>query len=285
MKKAVIIGGKGKIGTYLVPGLWEMGYEVINIFDHFMVDQENYSSGAFDDWCYENQGIFAYTIELWNLKERIGKKIDWSKQGIESDEDKLDSYLKIVEWVKENSPEAYKEFTPFVHPQLGKGEIGGFDPKFVLQNPPKHLLKQECEKTTQFMLRYAKVLPQLNIASLSAEKISEGCYKVEAVIENLGYLPTYGSQNAKKLKLDKPVEAVLNHGVCMIGESTQKIGDLEGFSGIPSDYTYYGLISTGTMPAMAKKVQWLVKAEAKTELVIEAKHERAGTACACIVLE
>ena len=31
MKKAVVIGGKGKVGTYLVPGLWEMGYEVINV--------------------------------------------------------------------------------------------------------------------------------------------------------------------------------------------------------------------------------------------------------------
>ena len=269
----------GKMGTQ------EMGYEVINIFDHFMVDQENYSSGAFDDWCYENQGIFAYTIELWNLKERVGKKIDWSKQGNESDEDKLDTYLKIVQWAKENTPEAYKEFTSFVHPQLGEGEIGGFDSKFVLQNPPKHLLKQECEKTTQFMLRYAKVLPQLNVASLKAEKISENCYKVEAVIENQGYLPTYGSQNAKKLKLDTPVQVTLKNAVCLMGDETQKIGDLEGFASIRSDYTYYGLISTGTMPAIMKKTEWLIQAPSGTEIVIEAKHERAGTAAASVVLD
>ena len=191
----------------------------------------------------------------------------------------------MVEWVKENTPEAYKEFTSFVHPQLGEGEIGGFNPKFVLQNPPKHLLKQECEKTTQFMLRYAKVLPQLNVASLKAEKISENCYKVEAVIENQGYLPTYGSQNAKKLKLDTPVQVTLKNAVCLMGNETQKIGDLEGFASIRSDYTFYGLISTGTMPSIMKKTEWLIQAPAGTEIVVEAKHDRAGTASASVVLD
>jgi nucleoside-diphosphate-sugar epimerase len=31
MKRAVIIGGKGKVGTYLVPMLVEDGFEVINV--------------------------------------------------------------------------------------------------------------------------------------------------------------------------------------------------------------------------------------------------------------
>lgn len=31
MKKAVVIGGSGKVGTYLVPLLWEAGYHVINV--------------------------------------------------------------------------------------------------------------------------------------------------------------------------------------------------------------------------------------------------------------
>ena len=268
----------GKMGTQ------EMGYDVINIFDHFMVDQDNYSSGAFDDWCYENQGIFAYTIELWNLKERIGKKVDWSIRGQESDEDKLDTYLKIVEWVKENCPESYTEFTPFEHPQLGKGEIGGFDIKFVLQNPPKHLLKQECEKTTKFMLRYAKVLPQLNIASLISEKVSDGVYKIQAVVENTGYLPTYGSKNAKSLKLDEPVKVSVMHAKCLMGKNIEEIGDLEGFSCIQSDYSFYGLISTGTMPAICKKVEWLVEAEEGTEIKVLAFHPRSGKAMKSLIL-
>ncbi|MBP3399134.1 MAG: zinc carboxypeptidase [Erysipelotrichaceae bacterium] len=268
----------GKMGTS------EMGYETINIFDHFMLDQANYSSGAFDDWCYENQGIYAYTIELWDLKNRIGKKEDWTNRKMDSDEEKLDTYLKTIEWVKENSPEAYKEFTPFVHPQLGEGEVGGFNYKFVVQNPPKHLLKQECEKTTKFMLRYAKVLPQINISSLKSEFISEGVYKIEAVIENKGYLPTYGSQNAKSLKIDEPVKVSLMHAKCLMGKNIEEIGDLEGFACIRSDYSYYGHISTGSAPAIQKKVEWIVEAEPGTEIKVLAFHPRAGKSLKTMML-
>ena len=55
----------------------ELGYKKMNIFDTFMKDQVNYSSGALDDWFYQNQGIPAYTMEFWNIAEKAGMPFDW----------------------------------------------------------------------------------------------------------------------------------------------------------------------------------------------------------------
>ena len=80
----------------------KMGYKKMNIFDSFLSDQENYDSGAFDDWCYETHGIYAITLELWNLEERAGCPMVYNKK-----EDLLKESERTAacyRWIKENCP-------------------------------------------------------------------------------------------------------------------------------------------------------------------------------------
>ncbi|MBR3228343.1 MAG: zinc carboxypeptidase, partial [Erysipelotrichaceae bacterium] len=173
----------------------KMGYKKMNIFDSFLSDQENYDSGAFDDWCYETHGIYAITLELWNLEERAGCPMVYNKK-----EDLLKESERTAacyRWIKENCPDKFASWKTFEHPQLGEVEIGGFDIKQTFQNPPVSFLLQELEKTTDFTLSYASILPELKVESFNKTDLGGGLYRIEITVGNSGYLPTYISDKGR----------------------------------------------------------------------------------------
>lgn len=257
----------------------EMGYETINIFDHFMVDQENYSSGAFDDWCYQTQGILAYTLELWNLNERAGQPTDWSNRTKEGYEKQLEIFLAQLNWCADHCPDQVVDWQEVDHPQLKKVEIGGLNVKFTVQNCPNDFLLQEVEKTTRFVLRFAKALPKLKIDSVTVKEVGQDMYRVEALVSNAGYLPTTVSLEAKLLEVAKPIRVSLEGDYTLIsGDAITEIEDLAGFGQIKTEVGYSGGIETHTSADITKKVSWIVKANAKENLKIVAFQEKSGKA-------
>lgn len=254
-----------------------MGYETVNIFDGFLTDIENYSSGAFDDWCYETQGIPAYTIELWNLFERAGADMSWPRK--DKDEDVIEAeYAMVLKWIKENVGEdAIKPWTPFNHPQLGEVEIGGFNRKFIHQNPPCKYLLQEVEKTTQFMIENAYALPKIKFESAKAEPVGEGIYKLEAVLANTGYMPTYLTESAKRQKIDQPVQIIVEGAEVVEGKAVVSAGDLEGISGVKTFYGYEGITTVKHQPQF-KKYTWIIKGNPTDEVTLNACSQKAGKA-------
>lgn len=255
-------------------GTQTMGYKHINIFDSFTVDQDNYSSGAFDDYCYETQGIYSMTLELWNLDERCGIKHFWDA------DPKVDTtaedFEKRMNWVMENAePGDFSEWTKFTHPQLGEVELGGFNYKFTVQNPPKKLLTQECEKTTAYMIRWAQAMPRLVIDSFDVTDLGDGLFKAEAVVSNAGYLPTYLSQKAKALGTAKGVTVSIDADELVSCEASQDIGDLSSFGLSATSAQFYGNISTGNGDPISKKVTWLFR-KTKGELTVTACNQKGG---------
>lgn len=252
-----------------------MGYETVNIFDGFLTDIENYSSGAFDDWCYETQGIPAYTIELWNLFERAGADMSWPRK--DKDEDVVEAeYAMVLKWIKENVGEdAIKPWTPFNHPQLGEVEIGGFNRKFIHQNPPCKYLLQEVEKTTQFMIENAFALPKIKFESVKAELVSDGIYKLEAILANTGYMPTYLTESAKRQKIDQPVQIMVEGAELVEGKAEMSAGDLEGILGVKTFYGYDGITTVKHCPQI-KKYTWIIKGKPSDEVILNACSQKAG---------
>lgn len=257
----------------------EMGYPAINIFDHFMIDQENYSSGAFDDWCFQNQGIPAYTLELWNLLERAGSKIDWDHRGERTEKQSLQILTQVMDWCAKNADSGFEPWTKWNHPQLGEVEIGGLNLKFTEQNCPVAFLKQEVEKTTRFCLRYARTLPQLSIEKTEVRWLAEDLAEVSAVIGNNGYLPTYLTEEARSLQINEPVRVSLQgQSVSLVqGKQVMEIGDLQGYSGAHASYSACTL-QTGNHEPMVKTVRWLVQAQPGTVLKLTAFQQKAGKA-------
>ncbi len=288
-------------------GRQELGYLPMNIFDTFMTDQENYDSGALDDWFYQSQGIPAYTVEFWDIAKAAGVPVDWNTKE-EDPKKELERFTACVKWVKENAPEYWLDWTPFDHPVFGQVEIGGFCTKFTHQNPPPAFLQKECENDTRFNIRFALACPKLVIEKAASEKLAEGIYKLSVTVGNRGYLPTNLTDEAVSLKKAAPVKVSLSaegadeegaakgveasdgspavkSGLSLLsGKETEEIPSLSGFSRTNTGIWYYGNISTGAAAPAKKTLNWIVKGKPGDVITVTAAQEKAGTAKAQIHL-
>lgn len=265
-------------------GKEELGYEPLNIYDSFISDPQNYDSGAFDDWCYQSQGIVAYTVELWDLAKRAGVPLIFNARATESVSDMMKRFVACMKWVNENAPEYYEDWKPFHHETFGDIEIGGFNFKFTQQNPPESFLNGVLEQMTRFMIRFAQVVPRLTVDTLKAEKVTDGVYKVTAIVGNLGYLPTNLTEEATNLRISKPVEVKISGCKVVSGLETTDIGNLEGYGSTRTGTSFYGNISTMENAHARKKLEWVVQADADTEITVSCSQEKAGKASKTIKL-
>lgn len=254
----------------------EMGYPVVNIFDNFLSDTVNYASGAFDDWCYHTQGIPAYTVELWNVKQRAGCGEQWPVKA-KTDDEKAEEYFKILQWLDEFYPEGIIPWKKVSHKQLKDVEVGGIDFKFTCQNCPPNFLLQEVEKTTKFVLRNALCMPKLVCDELTTEKIANDVYKITAIISNAGYLPTYICEEALAIEVNEPIKATLQGEFTMINDQgkTISIKGLEGFGTLSTGYSYDG-IETDLKNSMSTKISWIIKCN-QTQVTLSITSKKAGT--------
>lgn len=257
-------------------GVQELGYLPMNIFDSFMSDQDHYDSGALDDWLYQSQGIPAYTMEFWDVATKSGVPREWNGKP-EDPKKSLDRFNAILKWVKVNAPECYSDWQEYDHPYFGKVELGGYNMKFTVQNPPQKFLKEECEHDTKFNLRFAKAMPHLTMESVVSEKLSENLYRVTALVGNLGYLPTNLTDEAISLKVDHPVILTIEGGEVVEGKQVIEIGNLSGYSRTLTGYGY-GSLTTMENASAKKKISWIVKGKPGNTFVVKAASEKAGTA-------
>jgi murein tripeptide amidase MpaA len=254
----------GAVGTEIT------GYPVISIFEDFTPDKTKARHGSLTDWAYEQMGIPIFGTELWDIEREAGlEKTHW--YGIRPRTE--DEQIKILEWVLHNVGEwAFKDWEKFDHPQLGEVEIGGMLEVWTFRNPPGHLLEEMCYKNVLFCLAHAASSPFLEISQASATKLSEGVYRVRAVIGNAGYLPTNLTDVAIAEGFAKTVKVELS-GATVQGTAIHDIGHLAGRNERKSTWSPWGNQWNRT----ARPVEWTVTAPAGTMIDITARSEKAGT--------
>jgi len=245
------------------------GYPAVSVFHDFRYHPKETMTGAFDDWAYDQLGIFAWTTELWDIVGRAGIKdrkfIDWYRSHPEEDD------LAILRWNDDNLGGAgFVAWTPFTHPQLGPVEIGGWDTLWTWRNPPAKFLEEEIEKNHRFSLVQASMAPRLEVRHLVAEPLGAGTAKVTLVVENTGFLPTYVSRRALERKMSRPVRIEVEGGVLVSGERVTEVGHLEGRSN-KLDWT-----STGATDNRVRR-EWVVRGDAGDRVVFHVISARAGT--------
>ena len=124
----------GPIKPLVNAGTELTGYPNVSVYHDFRYHPKQVISGVFDDWMFSHLGIFAFTVEQWDIVGRAGIKdrkfIEWMRDHPHEDD------LKILQWADENAGEdAYVEWYEFEHPQLGKLEIGGWNQYVHLAQP------------------------------------------------------------------------------------------------------------------------------------------------------
>jgi len=258
----------GEKGTELT------GYPNISVFHEFRYDPKEIVTGAFDDWAYEHQGVFGWTVEVWSPQRQAGiteyKYIDWYRQH------PLEDDLKLLRWSDEKlGGKGYINWYTFDHPQLGKVELGGWDTIYSWSNPPSEFLEKEIARFPDWLVWHLLISPRLEIYEASAHYLGEGIYRVRLVVHNTGWLPTYVTQKALEKKLVRGCifEIELPEGTTLeMGKLREELEQLEGRA-----YKSSAPTRRQSDPTQERaKVEWVVRATQGSVVKLLARHERAG---------
>jgi murein tripeptide amidase MpaA len=266
----------GKKGTDLT------GYPAISVYHDFRYHPRKTITGVFNDWMFDQQGVFAWVVELWSPQRQAGieeyRYIDWFR------EHPLEDDLKLLKWSDEVlAGRGYVDWYPFEHPQLGQVELGGWDQLYAFRNPPPEFLETEIAPFADWLIWHLLISPRLELHEASATHLGGDTYRVRLVVENRGWLPTYVTKQAMQKKLSRGVvcEIELPDGATLeTGQSRQELGQLEGRAykpSAPSGFSY-----AGDSTEDRAKVEWVVRAPGRGTLTLIARHDRAGTVVATI---
>ncbi|HKU85293.1 MAG TPA: M14 family metallopeptidase [Casimicrobiaceae bacterium] len=266
----------GRKGTELT------GYPAISVYHEFRYHPKSVISGTFD-WLYEHLGIFVWVVEIWSPMREAGitdyKFIDWFRDHpIEDD-------LKLFRWNEEQlGGAAHHGWKPFDHPQLGRVEIGGWDRFHAFGNPPLPLLARELARFPKWLLWQALCSPKLELVHAGATVLGDDTWTITLVIQNVGWLPTYVSKRALVRKTVRGIvaEITLPQGASLAsGKARDDVGQLEGKA---HKHTGVSFWPDYNVTDDRMKIEWVVRGGAGTQVDITARHERAGTVRASVLL-
>ena len=267
----------GEIGVELT------GYRSVSTFHDFKYHPKEVTTGAFDDWLYDHLGIFCFTVELWDLPTEAGiqerKFMEWYRSHPHAED------LQILKWAEAHAGDAaYVDWYPFDHPQLGAVELGGWNILYTWRNPPAAWMGAEAARNVPFALALGDLLPRIAIHTLEVAALGASEYRLNLVVENSGFLPTFTSEQGKKRQATRPVRAELDlpEGARLVsGRRRVKLGHLEGRSNKLDVSSTWGASGTDNRA----RAEWVVSAPSGTELSLKVLSERAGTIQATVRLE
>jgi hypothetical protein len=208
------------------------GYASVSGFHEFLYEPEKPLHGDISEWAYHQRGTLAYVIELWDLFAQLGiarKKpfVDHYTQLERKD------FLALAKLDREqNQGRVFKRWRKAVHPQLGEVELGGFDGRVGISNPPYEKLGETCASQSAAFLRVAALVPRVSVEIVKQERVGADHTRVEIRVANRGYLGTYGLPSARKLPLSEPLRmTAAGTGLKLVApaETIVEIGHLDGW--------------------------------------------------------
>ncbi len=253
----------GERGTALT------GYPSHSVYEDFTWDRTETMSGASDDWAYEHLGVFSWTTEFWDIVHAATGEKQSTHFWYTGPTD--DQALAVLRWCDEKQPDGHVDWRPFDHPQLGRVEIGGWNALISWTNPTGDRLRAEVAPHADFAIHQALCSPKLAVAHVETTRIGGATWRVEVGVANVGWLPTDVSSLARKEELVAPITVELSGDDIefLDGSARRRLGQLEGRVALRFQNR-----NDGT-PDRAL-VSWTVRGGVGTEVVIDARHPRAG---------
>jgi len=208
------------------------GYPTVSGFHEFLYQPETPLKGDLTDYAYHQRGAIGYVVELWDLFTQIGMERKKPFVDVYNRLDRKD-FVALAKWDRDmNKGRVFKAWRKVAHPQLGEVEVGGFDMRVGISNPPYEKLDEVCVNQSRAFLRVAALVPRVRVEAVKTERIGPEHTRVELRVANDGYLSTYGLSSAKRLAFSEPLRATLEcEGVTLEApaESVVEIGHLTGW--------------------------------------------------------
>jgi len=264
------------------------GYPAISTFHEFKYHPKEVITGT-QDWVYEHLGMLFWTVELWSPNREAGiteyKWIDWYREHSPDDD------LKLLKWSDEHcGGQAHVDWKPFLHPQLGEVEIGGWDKMNFWRNPPPHLREREVARFPAWMTQIALSLPRLELLRTEVRALGPDTWRVRFAVANSGWLPAYVSKRALERKtvrgvmfeIHLPPDSDERHIALVGGKQRFEGPQLEGHAPKTSLQAF---LPNREVTADRAVAEWVVRAPRGTQLALSARADRAGTVRAEITLD
>ncbi|MEE2788090.1 MAG: M14 family metallopeptidase [Myxococcota bacterium] len=180
-------------------------YRVFRTYPEFAYDLKKAVVGVWSDTMSTTFGIPGYTLELWDPCAFAGVTNDKpAEMFLRPDPEKIRTMFKAFAEIDG----AVAPWTAFEHPQLGPVELGGLDYMRTVRNPPTALLAQECRRGFSAVNTLRKSLPSVKI-NVTVTTLADELYRIDACLENVGFLATSGSQHGQTLPGTPAVQARL----------------------------------------------------------------------------
>jgi murein tripeptide amidase MpaA len=267
----------GELGTS------SSGYPAVSTYHDFRYHPKETITGSFDDWLFDQLGVYSFTIELWDLPDEAGIKnrkfIEWFREHPHAED------FQILQWVDEHAqPGSFVGWHLYHHPQLGQVEIGGLDTMYTFRNPPPALIGAEAARQLPFALALGDLLPHLEIHTLQVTPLGDGEYAILLVVENSGFLPTYTSEQGRKRQAARPVRVELGIEPSMkliSGRQLIELGHLEGRNNKLDTTGFWEASPTDNR----QRAEWVLQAPPGSSLNIHILSERAGSLHRTLLLE
>jgi hypothetical protein len=143
-------------------------------------------------------------------------------------------------------------------------------------NPPPPFMEKEAARNLGFVLSLGNMLPRLEIHTLTVEPLGGESFRINLVVENNGFLPSFTSQQGKKRGAVRPVRAELEVPEGVSIETRRRridLGHLEGRTNKMSAASVFGMDPTDNR----SRADWVVKGSPGTVIKIKIHGERAGS--------
>jgi murein tripeptide amidase MpaA len=253
------------------------GYPTVSIFHEFKYHPKEVIGGA-QDWFYEHLGALFWTVELWAPNRAAGitgyKWTDWYREHPVEDD------LKLLKWSDEQcGGQAHVDWKPFMHPQLGAVEIGGWDKLNFWRNPPPAMREREVERFPAWLTRIALSLPRLELLRTEVRALGPDTWRVRFAVGNAGWLPAYVTRRALERKVVRGVifEIHLPEGdpaISLVSGKPRVEGvQLEGHA---PKVSLQAFLPHREISADRTMAEWIVRAPQGTHLALTAHADRAG---------
>ena len=262
------------------------GYPAISIWHDFKYHPKDVISGT-QDWVYEHLGALFWVVEIWAPNKEAGindyKWIDWYREHPVEDD------LKLIKWSDEHcGGQAHVDWKPFMHPQLGQVEIGGWDKMNYWRNPPPQLREREAARFPKWMTQIALSLPRLELLRTEVRALGPDTWRVKLAVANSGWLPAYVTKRALQRKTVRGVifEIHLPEGDSSVslvsGKPRMEGPQLEGHA--PKN-SLNAFLPNREVTADRAVGEWVVRAPQGTRLALSARADRAGVVRAEVILD
>lgn len=251
--------------------IYERGHEILPDYTPGNILDDLYRVyGSTVDFGYAHLGAIAFTNELW------GWPTDYDGDGDVS-------WPERLRWSDERlGGEAFVEWEPFDHPELGEVEIGGWS-QFHSRMPPVGFLPELCRLNSDFVLFHAEATPLLEITRAEVTAVGEGVIAIDVFVANKGIMDTY-PELAIDLGVARPViaELTLPAGASALeGARRERDRPLRTITYAPTDRRHpdpleleLGQIHGGQEIA----IRWLVSGATGGEARVRVRSDKAGRA-------